>query len=221
MTTETSIPAYDRFIGLCSEVAKRYPSIFSLPVAEEPYPYICRVYAERYRGRSVLEFGAGALKPLQRALAISDDLYSSCDTDASGVFTFRDVHAVPEGNRYAVVVANQVLEHLTFEQGMDAAVALSSHLEDDGIILLSAPNPQHPTRWLSNPTHKTPWGYLNLCALLMLGGIEPVFCARSNKVPGPATRDEELIDTICRVFRMDWCDTVYVVGAKRNTVERA
>jgi hypothetical protein len=221
MENQHSIVAYDRFVSLCSEAAKRYPSIFALPVAEEPYPYVCRAYTERYRGRKVLEFGAGAQKPLQRALALSDDLYHSCDTDVSGAFTFHDLRSIPEANTYAIVLANQVFEHLTFEEGIDAARELCAHVDDDGIIVLSVPNPQHPTRWLSNPTHKTPWGYLNLCALVTLSGLDPTFCARSNKVPGPKPQEEEMINTISRVFRMDWCDTVYVVGNKKPSAGRA
>jgi hypothetical protein len=210
--------SYDLFISLCSEAAKRYTSIFALPVADEPYPHISKLYAERYQGRRVLEFGAGAQKPLQRVLGIPDALYHSCDNDPSGAFTYNDVHAIPEAEKYAVIFANQVLEHLTFEEGIAAAIALSAHVSEDGILLISVPNPQHPTRWLSNPTHKTPWGYLNISALVMLGGLDPVFCARSNKVPGPAPHEKEQIDMICRVFRMDWCETVYVVGAKQQNV---
>jgi len=47
-----------------------------------------------------------------------------------------------------------------------------------------------------------------------LGGLDPFLCARSNKHLGIPWWQRPLVSVMCRAFRMDWCDTVYVVGRK-------
>jgi hypothetical protein len=130
------------------------------------------------------------------------------------VFSYASVDEIPTENVYEIIVSDQVLEHLSFEQGIRNAIELARHVAPGGIFQIGVPNPQHPTRQLSNPTHKTPWNYLNLCALVELGDLDPFYCARCNKTPGPRWYERPMIDMICRVFRMDWCDSVYVVGRK-------
>jgi hypothetical protein len=213
-TVDSSRVPYDQFFRLCTKAFERYGNIFSLPVSAQPYEYLKSVYRSHYQGGRVLDFGCGVPKPLQRVLGIGDDLYHSCDNDPSGVFTYASLDEIPEDATYEIVAANQVFEHLSFEEGIQTAMALARHVAVGGIFEIGVPNPQHPTRQLSNPTHKTAWNYLNLCALLELGGLDPFYCARCNKVPGPRWYERPLINMICRVFRMDWCDTVYAVGKR-------
>lgn len=208
----TATIPYDRFFSLCSKAFQRHGTIFSLPVAAQPHGYLKSMYESHYRGGQVLDFGCGVSKPLQKVLGIEDDLYHSCDTDPSGAFTYASPNEIPDDATYEIIAANQVFEHLTFKEGIQTAVQLARHVAPGGIFQIGTPNPQHPSRHLSNPTHKTPWNYLNLCALLELGGLDPFFCARCNKVAGPRWYERPFINMVCRVFRMDWCDTVYAVG---------
>jgi SAM-dependent methyltransferase len=213
-TDNVATVPYDQFFGLCTKAFKRHGNIFSLPVAVQPLKYLKFTYDSHYRGCRVLDVGCGVSKLLQKALGIGDELYHSCDNDPSCVFTYRSVNEISLEATYEIIAANQVFEHLNFEEGIKSAIKLARHVAPGGIFQIGVPNPQHPTRHLSNPTHKTPWNYLNLCALLELGGLEPFYCARCNKVPGPRWYERPLINMLCRVFRMDWCDTVYAVGKR-------
>jgi len=212
----TSIP-YDEFFALCGKAYQRYGSIFELPVAEDPYAYLRRIYTSQYASKRVLDFGGGTRKPLQEALGISDVLYHSCDSDPSGEFTYRSPDEIPADIQYDVIAANQVFEHLPFDIGVRAAVTLAKHVAPGGVMQIGVPNPAHPTRFLSNPTHCTPWNYFNLYALLELGDLDPFFIARCNKTPGPCWFERPFINMIGRIYRMDWCDTVYAVGRKEES----
>ncbi len=207
--------SYDQFFSLCTKAFRRHGKIFSLPVAIQPYEFLKFMYRSHYQGGQVLDFGCGVSKPLQKVLDIGDELYHSCDDDPSGAFTYASVYEIPQEATYEIIAANQVFEHLSFEEGIQTAMKLARHVAPGGIFEIGVPNPQHPTRQLSDPAHKTPWNYLNLCALLELGGLDPFYCARCNKVPGPCWYERPLINMICRVFRMDWCDTVYAVGRRK------
>lgn len=215
-STHTSYIDYERFFCLCTEAAQRYGNIFSLPVADQPTTYLKQVYQTQYIGGKVLDFGCGVHKPLQKILNLDDFYYHSCDSDRSGQFTYSCVEEIPNNTFYEIIAANQVFEHLSFADTIKIVLKLSQHLAPGGIFQIGTPNPQHPTRHLSNPTHITPFNYLNLCALLELSGLDPFYCVRCNKIPGPQWYERPLINLICRVFRMDWCDTVYAVGRKSN-----
>jgi hypothetical protein len=207
---------YEEFFSLTELAFQRYGSVFSLPVSEEPYTYLRNTYFSQFRGGRVLDFGCGFQKPLQKVLGIDETCYHSCDSDPRGLFSFKEVSDIPQGNEYDIIAANQVFEHLSFMEGIHTACNLARHVAPGGIMQIGVPNPQHPTRQMSNPTHITPWNYLNLCALLELGGLDPFYCARCNKVPGPRWYERPFVGMVSRVFRMDWCDTVYAVGRREK-----
>ena len=216
MTNNNSVQSveYEEFFSLTERAFQRYGSIFSLSVSDEPYEYLHNIYKSQYLGGCVLDFGCGARKPLQKVLGVDETCYHSCDSDPGGVFTFKEVSDIPQENKYDIIAANQVFEHLTFIEGIRTSYNLARHVAPGGIMQIGVPNPQHPTRQMSNPTHITPWNYLNLCALLELGGLDPFMCSRCNKVPGPRWYERPFVGMVSRVFRMDWCDTVYAVGRK-------
>ena len=213
MHSTGSIP-YDTFFSLSIEGVGRYGSIFDLPVAEEPYSYLTTAYRREYPGGKILDFGCGAQKVLRNVLDVDNGLYFGCDSDPAAEVPFRSLDEIPHELQFQIVVANQVLEHLAFSQVIQHVLHLGRLVAPGGILLLSVPNPQHPTRHLSNPTHLTPLNYLNLYALLTLAGMETIRCVRCNKVPGPRWYERPMVNMMCRVFRMDWCDTVYAVGRR-------
>lgn len=214
-TVEEIIP-YDKFFSLTKEGFRRYGNIFDLPVAEEPYSYLARIYQKKYYNSKILDFGCGADRVLQEVLGISDDLYFCCDSDPAARVSFRNLAEIPGEIQFQIVVANQVLEHISFAGCIQAVAGLAKVLAPGGMLLLSVPNPQHPTRYLSHPTHVTPLNYLNLYALLKLAGLETVHCARCSKGPGPRWYERPFVGMVSRVFRMDWCDTIYAIGRKEK-----
>ena len=212
-TVEEIIP-YDKFFSLTNEGFHRYGNIFELPVCVGPRGYMARTYRKEYLGGEVLDFGCGTNRALQEDLGIGDDLYFACDTDPSARVNFRSLAEIPADMRFQMINSDQVLEHLSFGDCIQAVIGLAAVVATGGVLVLGVPNPQHPTRYLCNPTHVTPLTYLNLYALLRLAGLEVVVCARCNKQPGPRWYERPFVGMMSRVFRMDWCDTIYAVGRK-------
>jgi hypothetical protein len=81
-------------------------------------------------------------------------------------------------------------------------------------ILATVPNAAHPVRQ-RDCTHITPWPPNDLYSLLRSAGFEIVSLARYNKFPlGRGMLTRLIVRTVCREFRVDWCDSIMIVGRK-------
>ncbi|VAX23732.1 hypothetical protein MNBD_NITROSPINAE02-1775 [hydrothermal vent metagenome] len=206
--------AYDDIFSLCDKAFGRYGGILDLPVARQPYEYIREEYKKNYPGGKVLDFGCGAKKPLRRFAGIPDDLYYSCDEDQSAQYSYDKPSGIPDDHLFDIIFANQVFEHLQFDNCISTAKILSGHLKPGGIFLISVPNTSHPVRFLSSPFHITPLNHMYIYAIMEIAGLDPSYCARYNKKPAPKWYIRPMINVICRTFRIDWCDSVFVIGRR-------
>lgn len=196
------------------ECSRRWGSIHSLPIVESAYQRCRALYAEL--GGPVLDVGAGVDKPLQHVLGIAPPEYSSLDDDPDGAFDYRSVAQIPAERQFRLVVANQFFEHLTIDQTFTSLQRLARCLAVGGRLVLSVPNTSHPTRYWGDVTHVTPWDYMALYALLGIVGLACIEIARYNKTPGPQTDEERhLVALMARLYRIDWCDSILVVGERQ------
>lgn len=208
----TTVP-YDEFSRLEAEFGQKLGNVWNRPVECGAYTYLKRYRQKHCPEGRVLDFGCGAKKPLQEILGLDDNHYHSCDNDTSGTFTYATPEEIPAAEKYELVAANQVFEHLPFAAGFSVCDVLCRRVAPGGIFLISVPNPDHPTRYRGNPTHLTPWNHLNLCALLKLGGLEVFHCVRTNK--RTLNLAQKIIARVLYdIYRIDWCDTVYAVGRR-------
>lgn len=195
-----------------SECHRRFGSILDLPV-RSPDDVLTGLLQPGIR---VLDVGAGAHKPLQAAVTRVTDAYSSMDTDPEGSFDFRSFEEIPPGVQFDLVVANQVLEHLGVEDAFGMVRSAFGCLSDQGRLLATVPNAAHPVRQ-RDCTHVTPWPANDLYSLLRSAGFEVELMARYNKFPltsNPLKR--WIVRTVCREFRVDWCDSVMALGQKKR-----
>ena len=204
--------AYSNFFELSNEAGRKYGTVFNLPVLKQPYEMIKDIYYREYPKGDVLDFGSGADKTLQKVLHLPNSRYYTIDDDPDVGASFARIEDIPSDRKFDFIAANQVFEHLEFQQGILAAYQLAQRLRSKGAFFISVPNPQHATRFLANPTHKTPWNYMNLHALLQLAGLDIILCARCNKIAGPRWYERPLAAVITRLYRIDWCDTIYILG---------
>jgi hypothetical protein len=162
----------------------------------------------------VLDVGAGAHKPFRKFFAEKTDTYFSLDTDPAGDFDFHSFREIPADQKFDLVLANQVLEHMLIDDAVDTVDAVFAHLEVGGHFVATVPNAAHPVRQ-RDPTHLTPWPANDLYSLLRSAGFEVVSMARFNKFPlttDPLKR--WVVETVCQEFRVDWCDSVMATGRK-------
>ncbi len=193
-----------------SECYTRFGSVLKLPIR---FP-IDELAGLLKSGIRVLDVGAGAHKPLQATIERSSATYFSMDTDPQGVFDFRSFDAVPSEASFDVVVADQVLEHLPVGDAFGIVEDIFGHLSDNGWFIATVPNAAHPVRqW--DCTHVTPWPMNDLYSLLRSAGFMVTSMSRFNKFPLTANPFKRwVVKTVCKEFRVDWCDSIMAVGQK-------
>jgi len=202
--------SWSRMMKWRAECHRRFGSILELPfrAPQEELPGLLHTTAR------VLDVGAGAHMPFRPAVTRITDFYFSMDTDPEGAFDFRSFDDVPDDFRFDLVIANQVLEHLHVDDAFAMVSSAYEKLATGGRMLATVPNAAHPVRQ-RDCTHVTPWPANDLYSLLRSAGLEILSLARYNKFPltgNPLKR--WIITTVCREFRMDWCDSIMIVGGK-------
>jgi len=163
----------------------------------------------------VLDIGAGVHKPLQQSASLPTQRYFSLDNDPTGDFDFRSFEEVPSDLTFDLMVANQVLEHLTIADTFAMLRAAYKRLVDGGHFLATVPNAAHPVRQWGDSTPLTAWPMNDLYSLLRNAGFQVISVARYNKYPlTPNPFKRLIVNIVCETFRVDWCDSLMIVGQK-------
>jgi trans-aconitate methyltransferase len=164
----------------------------------------------------VLDVGAGAHKPLQALVESSSAKYFTMDTDPNGTFDFRSFEDVQPDAYFDIVVADQVLEHMSLGDAFGMVCEAFRHLSEGGWLIASVPNTAHPVRqW--DCTHVTPWPTNDLYSLLRSAGFVVRSMSRFNKYPLTSNPFKRwVVNTVCREFRVDWCDSIMAIGQKNG-----
>lgn len=119
----------------------------------------------------VLEVGAGAREMESNLFqARREIMYESCDIDRRTRHDYHDLADV--AGPYEVVLALEVIEHLSLEEIGAWLARLNALLVEGGQLILSTPNTYYPPAYLRDATHRTPLCYDELAALVELGGFE-------------------------------------------------
>jgi SAM-dependent methyltransferase len=175
---ETERQGWGERYGLRLQVRQRYPDIWAVPVVRKPQTLLGQLVKGR---RAVLDVGAHrrglagwfqAHAPWMR--------YRSLDVDRAWSHDYYDWDEVHE--TFDLVVMLEVVEHLDLGSGEALMRRARGVLETGGSVVLSTPNPQHPTRYFMDSSHQVPYGYEELGALILrtglrLGAIYRVFNA--------------------------------------------
>ena len=85
--------------------------------------------------------GAGAHKPFRSTVKSAHAEYFSMDIDPEGTFDFGSFEDVPPVAKFDLIIANQVLEHLTIDDAFALLNSAGSHM-DQGASL-GRYRPQH------------------------------------------------------------------------------
>jgi SAM-dependent methyltransferase len=143
-----------------------YPSVWSIPVVKKELDRLLPNIAD---GARILEVGAGDRRFWKKIQAKRKNVvYRSMDIDRT---TQQDFYGIDEiQGTFDLIFAFELIEHLTPEEGLTLVKALRAHLSPQGVLLLGTPNLYHPHRYFGDLTHKTPYKYEELGALLHLGG---------------------------------------------------
>lgn len=196
-----------------NECYTRFGSIHKIPVIDREE--ITNQWA--MRSKEILDIGAGIQKQLKALLSQPDQRYYALDNDPAGDFDFSNFEDVPPNKTFDLMVANQVLEHLSIDSTIKLLNQAYKHLEHGGAIIVTVPNVAHPVRYWGDVTHVTPWPLFDLYSVMRGAEFEILAIYRYNKAPLPRNFLKRMIvDTVCDVFRIDWCISLMIIGQKNN-----
>jgi SAM-dependent methyltransferase len=165
----------------------------------------------------VLDVGAGRDQPLRKFIEADRTAYQTLDVDPRGEFDFARVSDVPAEARFDVVVANQILEHVSVADAIEIVTGIARILAPGGRFVATVPNTSHPVRqW--DPTHLTPWPVFDFYGLFRMAGLDVERIARYGKRPLSRRPLRRLVaKAVAAQYRIDWCDSILAVGRARVT----
>jgi len=195
-----------------SECGQRFGSIHNLPVST-----IHAVTDKLLKPDScVLDIGAGVHKQFKQVLNLPGQKYFSLDSDPEGDFDFHSFNEMNDDVKFDFMVANQLLEHLSIVETFDMLCSAEKHLKADGYLFATVPNMAHPVRYWADASHITSWPLGDLYGVFRNSGFHVHSMARYNKYTLPRNPIKRyIINTVCEVFRVDWCDSLMIVGQKQ------
>jgi len=201
--------SWNRLMQWRSECYSRFGSVLDRPVVT-----VAEVLATFVRpGEQVLDIGAGAHKPFEQSVTRENARYFSMDIDPNGTFDFRSFEDVPPELYFDLIIASQVLEHVPVDQAYEMVLSAATHMAGAGNIIVTVPNAAHPVRQ-RDCTHVTPWPMNDLYSLLRSAGLSITSMARYSKFPLTANPLKRwVVETVCKEFRMDWCDSIIAVAS--------
>lgn len=158
---------WSRLFAFRDKIHTRYRDIWDVPRVKKRSRLLARYLRS---GMKVLDVGAGmrGMKGEIEGLGISVT-YRSMDIDRSNPHDYYDLADV--GETFDAVIMFEVIEHLDLEGGLALLKRIHEILGPGGIIICSTPNIFNPSRYMRDATHRTFYGYDELCGLLMVAGF--------------------------------------------------
>lgn len=203
---------YGIFSELRGECYKKFGGVFDLPIVADPYLTTLGYYVDG----NILDVGAGREKIFWGVIQnkLHDGRYYSLDNDPKGKYDYRDFTEIPIDLCFSMIFGNQVLEHLEIDQAEQMAKCAFAKLVKGGIFILTVPNTSHPVRQWGDVTHKTAWNYNAIYPLLKSIGFDILFIARYSKKQPSGFIEKFIANQLASIYRIDWCDSIIVVGQK-------
>ena len=155
---------WSKLFAYRDKIHKKYREIWDVPLVKKR-SHLLKNHLKN--GMTVLDVGAGmkGMKDEIAGLGINVT-YKSMDIDRGNEHDFYDVADINE--KFDAIIMFEVIEHLDLEGGLQFLKALSEKVKKNGIIIISTPNIFNPSRYMRDSTHRTFYGYDELCGLLNL-----------------------------------------------------
>lgn len=149
-------------------IAQRFGRIWQLPVRRRWSDVLMHHTDD---GMSILEIGAGERRVAQLLERHNKNVrYHSMDIDRSVAHDYYDLAAIDK--TFDVVLAFEVIEHLALGDAFDLLRRARELVRPGGRLLLTTPNTYYPPAYLRDATHRTPFCYDELGAVVSSVGFE-------------------------------------------------
>jgi len=148
------------------EVLSRYPSVWGVPVVKKELDVLLPNIKDSSR---VLEVGAGDRRFEAKIRAKRPGfVYRSMDIDSDTPQDYHDLGDIDE--KFDLVFLFELIEHLSPENGLAMLKDIKSLMTPGGKVIIGTPNLYHPHRYFGDITHKTPYKYEELGAVMSMAG---------------------------------------------------
>lgn len=192
MQSEKNAFSWSEFWKYRKQMRRTFRSVYRIEIRRK----LEDVIAEAIKpGEKILDVGAGGrrLKEgiLKRVPAVQ---YKSMDVDRTEEHDYYSLGEIKEP--FDVIVMSEVIEHLSFDDGIKLLKELRRILRSGGRIIVTTPNTHHPNVWWSDSDHKTPYRFDCLGAALMEAGFRVKGMYRLHS--------EKFLKRIARYYLMAW-----------------
>ena len=160
--------SWARLYSYRNEVRNAYPSVYKIRIKKKLLDIIKEELKDFLK---ILDVGAYNRKLGEQLLKINSKIiYKSMDIDKSLPHDYYNLDDINE--KFDIIVMSEVIEHLNFEEALNTLQKLRDLLNENGKIIISTPNIHHPNSFFWDVTHKVPYRYDELGAVLLYVGFK-------------------------------------------------
>jgi hypothetical protein len=198
-------------------VRQQWPSTWCLPFERHFHDSVL-IYCAGRQGR-LLDVGASDYADTKEFIhtRLTGLQYHSFDPDRQtrqDFYSWDQVEGV-----FSVIICSQVLEHLSLREGLQTCEQILTHCDQGGMVFFTVPNIFHPSRFLTDPGHMTPWAYDKLGGVLVALGFDLLAIGRygDSRLQAGTLRSRSLrwlADKLRPYLGVDYASSVCVVGRK-------
>jgi len=196
---------------LRERVHEQYPEIWDLKIVRKRLPVILKYLKD---GESVLEIGAfnrDLESRIQRPYPHVP--YKSLDIDPTYPHDYASFEEIRE--RFDMVLLFEVIEHLGLEEGREMIGRINGILNPGGRVILTTPNIFKPGQYWKDATHRTPYHYADIGALILREHFELVEVRRVFNEPFiPFLLKACLFSFLFRFLEIDFSKSILLVARK-------
>ena len=192
MQPEKNAFSWSEFYGHRKEIRKIYPSVYKLALKKK----LLDVVTAELRGKEkILDVGASTRRLGERIKKKHSAVtYKTMDIDRAKEHDYYGLDEIKE--KFDVIVLSEVIEHISFQEGIDLLKRLNTLLLPGGRLIVSVPNIHHPNAYLRDSDHKTPYSYEVLGAALINAGLKVKRLYR--------IYNDQFVRRFIRLYLMSW-----------------
>ncbi len=204
--------SWSRFFEKRREIHRRWRSIWEVPLLRKRARLILPLARP---GLRVLDIGGGEQEWRERLKqAVPDLVYACVEPDPA-----RPGHAATlaetGGGDFHLALMLEVIEHLEIAEGLQILRDVYKRLAPGGRIVLSTPNIFHPSRFLEDATHRTPYSYECLGGALLTAEFSVESLHRSYNASVIERPFRWLLTPLHRALGIDYAKSIFAVGKKK------